>query len=227
MHLEKEIERIIKRKKLKELCTDETSKQLFDKRLLEHSSLFTSFTNLKNFCDDFSPDILNLANLLTLAPSSVDIGNMSNISTNSEILSNETLNLSSSNKLNESSNEFFLEREVQLYSTTILNNRYEEKFVSANVINLSSRHLSKVEIYLLSKELKFIPKAKTKEEKEVYGRRLRLIWHLRNDHREFDVDPFKKKFKFNSKGDAAIEIYLSRLEEKNLSLDEIKYLVLI
>ena len=79
MHLEKEIERIIKRKKLKELCTDETSKQLFDKRLLEHSSLFTSFTNLKNFCDDFSPDILNLANLLTLALFSVDIDKTSKI----------------------------------------------------------------------------------------------------------------------------------------------------
>ena len=46
------------------------------------------------------------------------------------------------------------------------------------------------------------------------------MWHFRNDHREFDVNPFKKKSKFNPKWDAAIEMYLSRLEEEILSLDE-------
>ena len=59
VHLEREVERIIrrKRKKLKKLCTDETSKQLVDERFLEHSNLFTFFTEPKNFRDDFSPDI--------------------------------------------------------------------------------------------------------------------------------------------------------------------------
>ena len=42
-------------------------------------------------------------------------------------------NLSPSNKTSKSSNELFSEREVQLNSTTIRNNRYEGKFVSANV----------------------------------------------------------------------------------------------
>ena len=46
------------------------------------------------------------------------------------------------------------------------------------------------------------------------------MWHFRNDHREFDVNPFKKKSKFNPKGDAPIEMYLSHLEEEILSLDE-------
>ena len=49
------------------------------------------FTDLKNVCDDFSPDILNLVNLLRLAPSSVDVSktyNISTNSTNSHILSN-------------------------------------------------------------------------------------------------------------------------------------------
>ena len=94
--LEREVETTIrrKRKKLKKLCTDETSKQLVDESFLEHSNLFTFFAELKNFSDDFSPDILNLINLLTLAPSSVDISKASNISTNSEILSNESPNLS-------------------------------------------------------------------------------------------------------------------------------------
>ena len=46
------------------------------------------------------------------------------------------------------------------------------------------------------------------------------MWYFRNDHREFDVNQFKRKSKINPKGDAAIEIYLSRLEEEIFSLDE-------
>ena len=72
---------------------------------------------------------------------------------------------------------------VQLNSEIIRNNRNVEKFVGVNVIILSSRHLSKDEIYLLSKSLKFLYKAKIKEETEVYGRNLRLLWHFRNDQR--------------------------------------------
>ena len=43
VHLEREIERIMwrKRNKLKKLCTSETFKQLVDERFLEHSNLFT------------------------------------------------------------------------------------------------------------------------------------------------------------------------------------------
>ena len=49
----------------------------------------------------------------------------------------------------------------------------------------------------------------------MYGRKLRLIWHFRNDRRKFNVNPFKEKSKFNPK-----RIKLSRLEEEILSLDE-------
>ena len=135
-------------------------------------------------------------------------------------MSNENPNLSPSNKLNESSNDRSLEKEVQLTSATIRNNRYEGKYVNANVINLSNRHLPKDEVSLLSKGLQFVPtpkhinKAKIKEEIEVHGRKLRLMRHFRYDYREFNVNPFKKKCKFNPKGDAAIEMYLSRLEEE-------------
>ena len=68
---------------------------------------------------------------------------------------------------------------------TLLDGRYEGKFVSLNVINLSKHHLPKAEISLLSKGLKFIPtpkyinKALIKEELETYGRKLRLTWHYR------------------------------------------------
>ena len=46
------------------------------------------------------------------------------------------------------------------------------------------------------------------------------MWDFHNDHWDFDVNLFKKKSKFNTTGDAAIEMYVSRLEEEILSLDE-------
>ena len=132
VHLEREIEGKIrtKRRELKKFWTNETSKQLLNGRFLEHSNLFTFFTDLKNFCDDFSPDILNLVNLLTLASSSVNVSKVSIISTNSDLLSSGSPNLLFSNKINESSNELFTEREVQLTSAAIRNNRYEGKLIA-------------------------------------------------------------------------------------------------
>ena len=77
---------------------------------------------------------------------------------------------------------FQIEREVQLNNATIRKNRYEGKFVIANVINFSSFNLAKVEIYFLSKALKFVPtrkhinKGKIGKEKEIeVYRKLRLI----------------------------------------------------
>ena len=102
-----------------------------------------------------------------------------------------------------------------------MNGRLKGKFVSANVENLSKRKLSKSEISLLSKGLKFIPtsntidKAKLKIELEAFGRMLRLKWFFRNDEKEFNPDKFKPKSTFNPRNkDAAIEIYLSSLEGK-------------
>ena len=54
----------------------------------------------------------------------------------------------------------------------------------------------------------------------MYGRKLRLMWNFCNDNREFDVNLFRKKSNFIPKWDAAIEMYLSCLEEEILSLDE-------
>ena len=107
-----------------------------------------------------------------------------------------------------------------------ITNRIKGKFISQNVVNLSSREMSEAEVSLLSKGLKFVPtptgisRAKLKEELEVFGRRLRLGWHFRNSDNAFIANPFRPKSTFNPKGkDAAIEIYLSRLEEEILSLD--------
>ena len=106
--------------------------------------------------------------------------------------------------------------------------RLEGKFVSKNVINLSRRNISRSEISLLSKGLKFVPsankidRAKLKRERELeeYGRKLRLMLHFRNDERIFSTDKFRPKSSFNPRNkDTIIETYLSCLEEILLDLE--------
>ena len=85
--------------------------------------------------------------------------------------------------LNEKSNE-----------ATILNGRLKGKFVSQNVLNLPKRKISKSQVSILSKTLKFIPasntidKAKLKIKLEAFGRMFRLKWFFRNDEKEFNPD---------------------------------------
>ena len=82
---------------------------------------------------------------------------------------------------------------------TISDGRYKGEFVSPNIINLSKSHLSKDEISLLSKGLKFIPAPKQinkvliKEEFETYGRKHRLMLHYRNEEQKITINPFQKK----------------------------------
>ena len=111
-------------------------------------------------------------------------------------------------------------------SSTLVNGRYKGKLASSKVVNLSSRNLTSNEISLISKGLNFVPtprgvnKALIKEELEVYGRKCRLMWHFLNDEREFSYGHFKKRSKFYPKRkNAAIELYLSHLEEEISSLD--------
>ena len=57
-------------------------------------------------------------------------------------------------------------------------------------------------------------------ELEAYDRMLCLKWHLRNDENEIDRNKFKLQSTFNpSNKDAAIEIYLSSLEEKVMKVE--------
>ena len=54
----------------------------------------------------------------------------------------------------------------------------------------------------------------------MFGRKLRLKWHFRNETNNNDINPFRPKSKFNPKGkDAAIELYLKRLEEEISAVD--------
>ena len=78
-------------------------------------------------------------------------------------------------------------KEISDNRAKLKDNRLEGKFVSKNVISSWQRQLTKSEVLLLSKGLKFVPtpnkidKAKLKQELEVFGRKLRLMQHFRND----------------------------------------------
>ena len=62
--------------------------------------------------------------------------------------------------------------------------------------------------------------AKLKTELEEYKRKLRLMWHFRNDERSFAADRFRPKSSFNPRNkDVIIETYLSCLEERLLDVE--------
>ena len=182
----------VKRKKLQKLSGEGDIKELVSDRFTENLGLFTFFDDFSQYCEAFSPDITNIANLVKLGNSFDDPNNYLNVSSNSDKVT-----------LEETHNHLSLEKPSN--AATALDGRCEGKFVSPNVINLSKRHLPKGEISLLSTGLKFIPtpknsnKALIKEELETYGRKLRLVWHHRNEEREIIISPFKKKSKFNPK----------------------------
>ena len=105
-------------------------------------------------------------------------------------------------------------------SSKLVNERFKGNFVSKNVVNLSSRQSSKAEISLLTKGLKFVPTPS-------YVNRSVLKEELEINHVNHVWDKSRKS-RFNSKGkDAAIEIYLSRLEEEILAIETQMYLILI
>ena len=108
----------------------------------------------------------------------------------------------------------------------MLNDRLQGNFVSKNVVNLSRRNLTGSEMSLLSKEFNFVPtsntidKAKVKMELEALGRILRLKWHFRNEENVFDLDQSKPKSTFKPLNkDAAIEVYMSSLQEKLMKIE--------
>ena len=66
-----------------------------------------------------------------------------------------------------------------------------------------------------------IDKATLKYELEVFGRKLRLMWHFRNNKRIFDCSKkVRPKSTFNVKSkDVIVKTYLSSVEEKLLDID--------
>ena len=116
---------------------------------------------------------------------------------------------------------------VQGNGAEICDCRLKVKFVSKNVINLAKRNLTENEISFLSKGFNFIPTcnkvdaAMLKLELEQFGGILRLKWHFRNEKRNVPINPFKTKSTLihPRNKDAAIEIYLTSLEEKLLKIE--------
>ena len=105
-------------------------------------------------------------------------------------------------------------------------NRLEGKFISKNIINLSRRILCSGKISLFTNRLKFVPtankidQAKLKRKPEEYSRKLRLMWHFRNDERPFSQERFKPKLTFHPRNkDGIIETYLSCLGERLLDTE--------
>ena len=162
-----------------------------------------------NFYESFIPDVENLHYFLHLNESE---NNLNENDSSVEIPDVNTSYLD--NRLN-----------VENTAAKMLNNRLQGNFVSQNVVNLSRRNLTDSEISLLSKRLNCstsntIDKAKLKTELEALGRVLRLKWHFRNEENEFDLDQFKPKSTVNLRNkDAAIEVYMSSLEEKLMKIE--------
>ena len=85
----------------------------------------------------------------------------------------------------DNSNDSEVVEETDDNRAKLKDNRLEGKFVSKNVINSSQRQLTKSEISLLSKGLKFLPtsnridKAQLKQELEVFGRKINVAFSKR------------------------------------------------
>ena len=86
IHLERKMKKIIKikRKKLQKLSGEHNIKELVSDRFTEHLGLFTFFDDFSKYCEAFSPDINNIANLVTLGNSFDNSKNDLNVSANSD-----------------------------------------------------------------------------------------------------------------------------------------------
>ena len=234
----------VKLKKLRSLSPNSVCKKLLIERFYEHLPHFRFKLEFVKFCNSNIEDFENLFNFLTLdrmpgfiEKNKVPFNSVKNLVVNKHLYldfeNNEKEEINSASDLisgelsEDSINNSEVAQEIDDNRAKLKDNRLEEKFVSKDVINLSQRQLTKSEISLLSKGLKFLPtpnridKAKLKQELEVFGRKLRLMWHFRNDERIFDCDTkFRPKSTFNPKNkDVIIETYLSSLEEKTLDID--------
>ena len=196
-----------------------------------HFEFFSFKFNFLEFCNNFVPKFENLYYLLHLNTNeSIKESSSENSESNQDCSQNSRKNAcveigNGTSKLTNSKN---IEGEINANGNQAihLENKLKSNFVSKDVVNLSKQNLNDAEISLLSKGLNFVPtcnnidKAKLKMELEAFGRMLRLKWHFRNENKDIHRDMFKPKSKFNPRNkDAAIELYLSSLEEKLMKVE--------
>ena len=234
-HLDKleKIQSKIKRKKLRNMSTNSLLKKMVLERFDEHLPFFKVKYDFNVFCYSKFHDFENLYTLHSMIRVAVFLElvvllKLASMSLRFVILL--SLRGVENEIINSAGNTPDI---VEKHDNGNINNiatykgeRLESKFVSSNVINLSRRNLSEAEISLLSKGLKFVPtankidRAKLKTELEEYGRKLRLMWHFRNDEKPFSYEKFRPKSTFNPRNkDTVIETYLSSLEERLLDID--------
>ena len=113
------------------------------------------------------------------------------------------------------------------FSSEIVNdecNNEQSKFVSDNVINISSRVLTQAEVSLLSRGLKFCPTpieldiSSVKRDIKEFGRKLKCKAFF---HSKIGMEQEGQTFRqFREKVDPAIELYLSKFEERVLAINE-------
>ena len=231
--IEKEQEKF-KRKKLSSLSRNSSLKKMVFERFNEHLPHFQFKSDYYLYCNSQCPDFENLYTLLTINKTYKYRERVNATSKTYQDGTNLQEHLSREKKNNDivdgTENPSEPGKQYQNHqgnnNASLNKTRLEGKFVSKNVINLPKRNLSRSEISLLSKGLKFVPsankidRAKLKRELEEYGRKLRLIWHFRNDERTFSTDKFRPKSSFNPRNkDAIIETYLSSLEERLLDIE--------
>ena len=202
-------------------------------RFNEHLPHFQFRSDFLSYCNSQCPEFENLCTLVSINKSSKHQEGKSASSQTCQDDINMTEVLNEEEKSNDSidSTGNCSEPDTQANDHQDINTafykrlRLEGKFASKNVFKLSRRNLSPPEISLLSKSLKFVPsankidRAKLERELEEYGRKLRLMWHFRNDERTFTAEKFRPKSSFNPRNKDAIETYLSCLEERLLDIE--------
>ena len=215
------------------MSTNSLLKKMVLERFDEHLPFFKFKYDFNAFCYSKFPDFQDLYTLLTMNKGSgvFRTSKSSQASQDDSVVCDVVKSEGGENEIiNSAGNTPDIEEK---HDNGNINNkatykgvRLEDKFVSSNVINLSRRNLSVAEISLLSKGLKFVPtankidRAKLKTELEEYGRKLRLMWHFRNDEKPFSYEKFRPKSTFNPRNkDTVIETYLSSLEERLLDID--------
>ena len=128
-HLEKRLKKIRKKKikKLHKLSGKSVIKDNVSSRFQEHLDTFTFCNDFSAHCDNFSPDIVNAANLAVLEPYSHDVSCISNLSGVSQ---QDCLVHSSNHGLDKTN------------SATFVNEGSKGKFVNPNVVNLFRLNLT-------------------------------------------------------------------------------------
>ena len=164
-HLDKleKIQSKIKRKKLRNMATNSLLKKIVLERFDEHLPFFKFKYDFNAFFYSKFLDFENLYTLLTMNKGSCVFRTSSSIQASqdesavcdfvkSEGGENEMISSAGNNPDIEEKHDNGNVNNIAIYK----GERLEGKFVSSNVINLSRRNLSKAEICLLSKGLKFL-----------------------------------------------------------------------